>query len=65
MKRDETDRRALNGFALRERTGKTHSSSSGSLGTARNGRRPNSNRSLNGFILKGTTDFGFSVAPRR
>ena len=68
MKRDETDRSRLNGFSGRS-DGDRSAAESPSLQSdfrAQNGKRQHRDkRSLNGFVLQGTTNFGFSAAPNR
>ena len=68
VKPDKSGKAALNGFALREAgaTGpKDGVMATPTVETARTRSIPADNRSLNGFMLQGSSDFGFSAAPGR
>lgn len=59
------DRRSLNGFSLQSAGS---SQSTGAVSVERSSRKSDESRDLrplNGFTLQGSTNFGFSVAPRR
>ena len=66
MKRGRSvDRRSLNGFSM-QRAGSAQSTGQVSVDhSPRRSNKPRNLRPLNGFIMQGTTDFRFSVAPER